>query len=101
MFTINTSTANGVNKVWESYVVGLDPTDEDARFLATFMVDTNGKPEISHNPPLTAEEEAKREYRILGAETLDAPEPWTDVTDVLDVDAAGYRFFKVTVRMKE
>ena len=61
----------------------------------------SGKPEISHNPSLSAKEEAKREYRILGAETLDAPEPWDDVKGVFDLDAAGYRFFKVEVRMKE
>ncbi len=93
--------ANGVNTVWECYVAGLDPTDEDARFEATIALDANGKPEISHNPPLSAAEEAKREYRILGAETLDAQEPWDDVTDVPDLDTQGYRFFKVTVRMKE
>ena len=92
---------NGVNKVWECYVAGLDPTDEDARFMATITMGADGKPEISHNPPLPAAEEAKREYRILGAETPDAPEQWTDVTDIPDLDAAGYRFFKVKVRMKE
>ncbi len=92
--------ANG-RKVWECYVAGLDPTDADARFLATITMDANGRPEISHDPSLSAAEEAKREYRILGAETPDAPEPWTDVTDVPDLDAAGYRFFKVKVRMKE
>ena len=64
-------------------------------------MDADGKPEISHNPPLSAEEEAKRELRVLGAKALDAPEPWDDVTDVPDPDAAGYRFFKVKVRMKE
>ena len=74
---------------------------EEALFLAAIALDANGKPEISHNPPLSAEEAAKREYRILGAETLDAPEPWDDVTDVPNLDAAGYRFFKVEVRMKE
>ncbi len=93
--------ANGVNAVWECYVAGLDPTDEDARFQATITLGADGKPVVSHDPSLSAEEEAKREYRILGAETLDAPEPWNDVTDVLDPDAAGYRFFKVKVRMKE
>ena len=92
---------NGVNEVWECYVAGLDPTNSVARFEATITMDANGKPEISHNPPLPAAEAAKREYRILGAEMLDAPEPWTDVTDIPDLDRAGYRFFKVKVRMKE
>ena len=97
----NATAANGVNKVWECYVAGLDPTNPTAQFLATITMGANNQPEISHDPPLPAAEEAKREYRILGAETLDAPEPWDDVTDVPDLDAAGYRFFKVTVEMKE
>ena len=92
---------NGIHTVWECYVAGLDPTDPTAEFLATITMDANGKPVVSHDPSLSAAEEAKREYRIFGAETLDAPEPWTDVTDIPDLDRAGYRFFKVKVRMKE
>ena len=95
------SAANGVNKVWECYVAGISPTDEDARFLATITMDADGKPEISHNPPLSAEEEAKREYRVLGKRTLAPDEDWADVTDVPNPDAAGYRFFKATVRMRK
>ena len=95
------SAANGVNKVWECYVAGISPADPAARFLATITMDADGKPEISHNPPLSAEEEAKREFRVLGKRMLDPDEDWTDVTDIPDPDAAGYRFFKVTVRMRE
>ncbi len=92
---------NGIHAVWECYVAGLDPTDPSAQFLATITMDANGQPEISHDPPLAAAEEAKREYRILGKRTLAPTEDWTDVTDIPDLDAAGYRFFKVKVGMKE
>ena len=88
-----------MNKVWECYVAGISPTNATERFEATITMDANGKPEVSHNPSLSAEEEAKREYRILGAKSLDGA--WDDVTDLQDPDAAGYRFFKVKVRMKE
>lgn len=47
-----------------------------------------------------AQEEAKRTYRTLGKRTLNPTEEWTDVTDVDDPDAAGWRFFKVKVEMK-
>ncbi len=65
------------------------------------LADADGQPEILHDPSLSTAEEAKREYRILGAETLDTPEPWTDVTNVPDLDATRYRVFKVKGRMKE
>ena len=43
-------------------------------------------------------EVAKREYRTLGKRTLAPNEDWMDVQDL---DVAGYRFFKESVRMKE
>ena len=89
--------ANGVNKVWECYVAGLDPTNMTARFEATITMDANGKPHVAWNPPLPAAEAAKREYRILGAKSLGGE--WDDVTDMADPDAKGYRFFKAKVRM--
>ena len=92
--------ANGVNKVWQCYVAGIDPEDEDAKFIATISMDAGGKPVVAHDPPLSEEEAAKRTYRTLGKKTLDPNEEWTDVTDVDDPDAAGWRFFKVKVEMK-
>ena len=41
-----------------------------------------------------------RTYRTLGKKTLDPNEEWTDVTDESDLDAAGWRFFKVKVEMR-
>ena len=96
----NAPAANGVNKVWECYVAGIDPTDEEARFEATIEIGADGKPEVKWNPPLSEEEAAKRTYRTYGKKTLDPKEGWTDVTDVEDLDAAGWKFFKAAVEMK-
>jgi len=92
--------ANGVNKVWECYVAGISPTNAAARFEATITMSADGKPVVAHDPPLTEEEAAKRTYRTLGKKTLDPAEDWTDVTAESDLDAAGWRFFKVKVEMK-
>ena len=96
----NAMAANGVNKVWECYVAGISPTNAAARFEATIEMGADGKPVVLHDPPLSAEEEAKRTYRTLGKKSLDPTEDWVDVTDEADPDAAGYRFFKVKVEMK-
>ena len=55
---------------------------------------------VKWNPPLTEEDALKRTYRTLGWKTLDPSEDWADVTDESDLDAAGWRFFKVKVEMK-
>ncbi len=96
----NAMAANGVNKIWQCYVAGISPTDEAMRFEATITMDSEGKPVVKWNPPLAEEEAAKRTYRTLGKKTLDPAEDWTDVTDETDLDAAGWRFFKVKVEMK-
>ena len=96
----NAMAANGLNEVWECYVAGIDPEAEKARFIATISMDAGGKPVVAHDPPLTEEEESKRTYRVLGKKTLAPAEEWTDVTDVPDLDAAGWRFFKVKVEMR-
>ena len=96
----NAMAANGVNKVWECYVAGISPTNAAARFEATITMSADGKPVVAHDPPLTEEEAAKRTYRTLGKKTLDPAEDWTDVTAESDLDAAGWRFFKVKVEMK-
>lgn len=95
----NATAANGINKVWECYVAGISPTDETARFEATIEI-VDGKPVVRWNPPLSAEEEAKRTRKILGRRSLDDSEGWQDVSSLDDPEAAGYRFFKVSVEMK-
>ena len=81
-------------------MAGISPTNAAARFEATIEMGADGKPVVLHDPPLSAEEEAKRTYRTLGKKSLDPAEDWADVTDESDLDAAGWRFFKVKVEMK-
>lgn len=95
----NAMAANMVNKVWECYVAGISPTDETARFEATIEI-VGGKPVVRWNPPLSAEEEAKRIRKVLGKRSLDDPDGWQDMANIDDIDAVGYRFFKVSVEMK-
>ena len=96
----NAMAANGVNKVWECYVAGISPTNAAARFEATIEMGADGKPVVTWTPPLAPEEEAKRMRKVLGKRTLVPTEDWADVTDESDLDAAGWRFFKVKVEMK-
>ena len=93
--------ANGENAVWECYVAGLSPTSAVARFETTIEINADGRPVVSWRPRLSADETGKRVYRTLGKRTLDPDEDWVDVTDNPDLDSAGYRFFKETVRLKE
>ena len=94
------STSKGVNglPVWQSYVTGVDPTNEEAKFKSVISMNAEGKPVVSWSPDLN-ENGTKKEriYRVLGAKTLG--NDWDDVTDILDLDATGCRFFKVTVEL--
>lgn len=83
-------------KVWECYVTGTDPTDENDLFRASITLDADRKPVISYSPRLSAEETAKRTYRKFGKVKLN-DEGWTEITDG---DEGNFHFFKVTVEMK-
>ena len=85
------SAANGVNKVWECYVAGLGPTNAADIFRTVIWME-NSKPQISWEPRLSAEDEAKRTYTIYGRESLTDGE-WTTPTN------AASRFFKVKVTL--
>lgn len=105
--------ANGCSTVGECYVAGLDPDDPTSKFVTTISMNAdgslarrgqrrngpNGKPIIISWDPDLNENGMKNErvYRILGAKSLGGP--WDDVTDIVDLDAEGYRFFKATVEM--
>ena len=92
----NAMAANGVNTVWECYVADISPTNETARFVVRIEVD-NGVPRVTPDP----DRGNARVYRVLGARTLGPSTAWDDVTEIEDLNAAGYRFFKVTVGMPE
>ena len=78
----------------EEYVAGTDPNDAGSALSASIAI-VDGRPIVTWTPDLLGE----RSYRILGKKTLSPNEEWADVTDVPDLDAAGYRFFKVKVEM--
>jgi len=80
--------------VWQDYVAGTDPTDENDTFKGIIEF-VNGKPVISYAPVLNAVETAKRKYTTWGKVRLQ-DEKWTEV----DGDEVNYNFFKVTVEMR-
>jgi len=84
--------------VWQDYVAGTDPTDEDDKFTASITF-VDGEPVISYTPELTAEQKALRTYKTFGKMRLqDAV--WTDITAFDGEAKKPYNFFKVTVEMK-
>ena len=81
--------------VWQDFVAGTDPTDEDDVFKADIAFDASGNPVISWTPELSEAETAKRTYRKFGKVKLNDAE-WVEV----DGNEADYNFFKVSVEMK-
>ncbi len=79
----------------EEYVAGTDPNDPDSTLTANIEI-IAGRPVVTWEPDLLGE----RTYHVLGRKTLDPAEEWVDVTDVADLDAEGYRFFKVKVESR-
>ena len=82
--------------MWEEYVAGTDPTDEDDVLKANISFDEEGNPVISALPKLTDDEIAMRLYRRYGKVTLNDP----DWTEIADGEEDNYNFFKVSVEMK-
>ena len=82
-------------QVWQDYVAGTDPTDVNDVFRATITI--NGStPVVSWTPVLSAAEAAKRNYTILGRQSLLSGD-WTVVPSGQE---SNYNFFKVRVEMK-
>ena len=87
--------ANGL-VVWESYVAGLDPTDEKSKFTASITMGSDGKPVITWIPDFSEASGAERRvYKTLGKAGI-GDKDWTEVNDA---NRAGMRFFKVTVEL--
>lgn len=87
--------AGNALQVWQDYVAGTDPTDENDLFRATIDM-RGGTPVVSWTPVLPAAEAAKRTYTILGRQSL-LTGGWTVVAPGQE---ANYNFFKVRVGMK-
>lgn len=81
--------------VWQDFVAGTDPTDEDDVFRASVTI-VNGDPVISYTPELNAEENANRIYTKWGKSKLQ-DEAWIKIEDGHEGE---YNFFKVSVEMK-
>lgn len=78
--------ANGRNSVWECYVVGLDPTNENSVLLTTIRMDGD-TPVIDVNPPRPGHT-PESWYRVEGKRELS--DEWAPKAD-------GHRFFQVHV----
>ena len=86
--------ANPKYTIAEAYVAGLDPTDPKAEFRAEVTFGEKGEPEVSWSPKLTKDEEAIREYLVLGKEKI--TDPWS----IVEWDAYRYNFFSVIVDLR-
>ena len=63
--------------------------------------DGNGKRTVGWSPDLNeGETKSERGYRVEGKKAM-TDEEWEDVTDVDDLEAEGWRFFRVKVGMPE
>ena len=94
-----TLAANGVNTVADCYVAGLEPENPDSVFRADIRL-VNGRAVVgpysdSGDGPLPG-----RVYRVLGATSPDPAAQWDDVTDLDNLDATPYRFFKAAVSLE-
>lgn len=81
--------------VWQDYVAGTDPTDENDVFRASITV-VDGKVTISWTPELDAERAVLRKYTTWGKKSLmDA-----DWAEVPAGSESEFNFFKVSVEMR-
>ena len=81
--------------VWQDYVAGTDPTDENDVFRASITI-VDGKVTISYTPELDDARKEMRKYTTWGKTSLMD----TDWTEVQDGHEAEYNFFKVSVEMR-
>lgn len=89
------SSANGMS-LEACYVSGIDPLDASAAFKAKLAREDGkwtAKPEGG--------EKEGRVYRVEGKREMTDDEDWTDLTDVEDVEAEGWHFFRVGVELAE
>ena len=86
--------ANG-RKVWECYVLGLDPCMFDDFRITSFQMKPDGTPDLENltfAPPLEMWNVPDATFKVKGAPAVAGP--WQDVSAG---DASGLRFFKVEV----
>ena len=87
--------------VWACYLAGVNPTIAEETFVALLEY-VDGKLTVKWQPDLNEDgTKAERVYRVLGKKAMLDGEEWRDVTDVEDLDAEGWRFFRVKVALTE
>ena len=81
--------------IWESYLAGLEPDEEDSVFKTTIKI-VDGNPVVGWSP-YKPELLQTRIYKTLGKRDIGDPdEKWTEVKNG---EESLYRFFKVTVEL--
>ena len=92
--------ANGW-KVWECYVVGLDPQDATGDFrITSFPMKADGTPDLENiavDPPQTQWNVPGARAVVNGAATLGGE--WKAIEGATAAEKAAMRFFKVTVEV--
>ena len=84
--------ANGLNKVWECYVAGLNPTNATDVFRTVISIGADGAPVIGWDPDLNeGGTKHKRVYIVEGKENL-TDKSWAPTN-------SASRFFRVKVSM--
>lgn len=99
VYHIRYTCVNGVStngrKVWECYVLGLDPEVATNDFrITSFQMKADGTPDLEHivfDPP-QAWWNVPATYKVKGAATLEGP--WGEVPTGGN---PAYRFFKVEI----
>ncbi len=84
--------ANGLNKVWECYVAGLNPTNATDVFRAVISIGADGAPVVGWEPDLNeGGTKHERVYTVEGKENL-TDKSWAPTN-------SASRFFRVKVSM--
>lgn len=92
--------ANG-RSVWMCYLTGVSPEEKGADLKMVLQIGENGAWRVGWTPDLNlGGTKTERVYGVEAKRTM-LDETWTDVTEVEDLDAAGWRFFRVRVEPPE
>ena len=89
--------ANGY-KVWDCYVVGLDPQEPDEFRITAFPMKADGTPDLANlavEPPQARWNVPGARPVVKGAATLDGE--WKPVEEATPAERAAMRFFKMAV----
>ena len=94
-------TAVNGRKVWECYVLGLDPQMATNDFrIVSFPMKADGTPDLANivfDPPRAQWNVPGAQPVVKGAESLDGD--WHKVDKASESDKAKFRFFKVVVEL--